>query len=221
MLKLNCKKGYIVNVQNNTLTGATINFQKPTVGGTQNVIMAASLAKGTTTILQAAKEPEVVELASYINKMGGQIKGAGTSKIVIKGIKELYPSNYKIISDRIEVTTLLIAGAITKGHIRVCQCHPHHLSEILLKFKEIGAKITTGKDWIEIFNTQSFCALSLQTAVYPGFPTDAQAQWMALMTQAQGTSQIRECVFENRFMHVPELNRPKRFNCRKERHSIY
>ena len=201
------KTGYIVGHQKTPLIGSTLHFKKPSVGGTQNLMMAASLAQGMTTIHEAAKEPEVVELASYINQMGGKIQGAGTSKIRIEGVTRLHPSCYRIVSDRIEVATLLIASAITKGHIRVNQCHPHHLSEVLFKLKETGATITTGEDWIEISYQKPFQAVSLKTAPYPGFPTDIQAQWMALMTQAQGVSQMKECIFENRFMHVPELNR--------------
>ena len=206
---ISIQSGYIHGKNSMPLKGSDIIFEKPSVGGTQNLMMAGVLAQGQTRIYHAAQEPEVVDLAQYLKKMGAHISGEGTSMIQIKGVSHLTSGQHRVISDRIETATLLIAGGITKGNVRVTECHPQHLEEILLKLKESGFKIQTGKDWVELSSPSSFSAVSLSTAPYPGFPTDMQAQFMALMTQAEGVSFIEECVFENRFMHIPELNRLK------------
>ena len=203
------KKGIIFAHVPQKLKGAHILLDFPTVGGTENIMMLACLAKGETIIENAAREPEVKDLAEYLNKMGADIKGAGTSLIRIKGSKTLVPSEHKVIPDRIEAGTLLLAGAITKGQVRVSSCVPSHLEALLLKLSSAGFVITKGEDWIELSSPNSFLAVNITTAPYPGFPTDLQAQFMALMTQAQaGTSaSIKETIFENRFMHIQELAR--------------
>ena len=202
-------KGYIQGTACSRLHGAEIIFEQPTVGGTQNLMMAAALAEGETRIHHAAKEPEVVDLAEYLNKMGACVKGAGTSLITIQGKEKLQPANHTVIPDRIETATLLIAAAITRGQVTIHQCCPLHLQEVILKLKESGFQIQTGENWIQLHSPKEISSVSLSTAPYPGFPTDVQAQFIALMTGARGESCIEECIFENRFMHVPELIRLK------------
>jgi len=171
------------------------------------VMMAATLAEGITTLENAAKEPEIVDLANYLNAMGAKIKGQGTSVITIEGVKELKPAKHAIMADRIEAGTLLIAGAITGGDVTVKSCRPQDLEALILKMREAGFKIETGPDWMRVFETKKWTAVDITTAPHPLFPTDLQAQFMALMTMASGTSVISETVFENRFMHVQELVR--------------
>ncbi len=202
------EKGYINGkVTSKKLKGNVLSLKKPSVGATQNLMMAATLAQGETQITNAAREPEVLDLAKYLIQMGAQIQGVGTSQVIINGVDGLKPSTHTVISDRIEVATLLMAVAITKGSVRVTQCHPTHLVSVIESLRESGFDIQIGEDWIELHSPSSFSALSLSTSFYPGFPTDLQAQFMALMTQAQGESRVEECIFENRFMHVPELIR--------------
>lgn len=200
------KEGY-VKAKANKLKGATILFEVVTVGGTENVMMAATLAEGRTILENAAKEPEIVDLAEYLIKMGAKISGHGTSVITIDGVEKLHPAEHSIVADRIEAGTLLIAGAITKGEVTVQNCVPAHLEALILKMRESGFKIETSKDSMTVFKTNSWEAVDITTAPHPLFPTDLQAQFMALMTVANGTSVISETVFENRFMHVQELIR--------------
>ncbi|HEX7674681.1 MAG TPA: UDP-N-acetylglucosamine 1-carboxyvinyltransferase [Bdellovibrio sp.] len=200
------KEGY-VHAASPKLKGSTFLFETVTVGGTENVMMAATLADGVTILENAAKEPEIVDLAEYLNKMGAKITGHGTSVIRIEGVKKLHPAEHSIMPDRIEAGTLLIAGAITKGQVTVTKCVPAHLEALILKMGEAGFKIDTTADSMTIYPTDKWEAVDITTAPHPLFPTDLQAQFMALMTVAHGTSVITETVFENRFMHVTELTR--------------
>lgn len=200
------REGY-VHAQAKRLKGASFLFETVTVGGTENVMMAAALADGRTILENAAKEPEIVDLAEYLIKMGAKISGHGTSVITIDGVEKLHPAEHSIMPDRIEAGTLLIAGAITKGQVTVEKCVPAHLEALILKMRESGFKIDTTKDSMTIFKSDSWDAVDITTAPHPLFPTDLQAQFMALMTVANGTSVISETVFENRFMHVQELIR--------------
>lgn len=189
------------------LKGASILFDSPTVGGTENIMMAASLAEGKTIIENAAKEPEIVDLADYLNKMGAKIHGAGSSIITIQGVNKLTAATHKVVPDRIEAGTLLIAGAITGGEVTVTDCNPNHLDALIQKLKESGFRISTSSTSITIEKCEEWSGVDITTAPHPGFPTDLQAQFMALMTVASGTSVITETIFENRFMHVQELVR--------------
>ncbi|MCB0349317.1 MAG: UDP-N-acetylglucosamine 1-carboxyvinyltransferase [Bdellovibrionales bacterium] len=200
------KSGYIIATAK-PLKGANILFDITTVGGTENVMMAAVLAEGSTTIENAAKEPEIIDLAEYLNKMGANVVGAGTGVISITGVKELKPATHEVVPDRIEAGTLLIAGAITGGDVEVLDCRPKDIETLIHKLRESGFKVDEGEDWVRVFPNKSWKAVDITTAAHPGFPTDLQAQFMALMTVAQGTSVISETIFENRFMHVPELVR--------------
>ncbi len=200
------REGY-VHAQAKRLKGSSFLFETVTVGGTENVMMAAALADGRTILENAAKEPEIVDLAEYLIKMGAKISGHGTSVITIDGVEKLHPAEHSIMPDRIEAGTLLIAGAITKGQVTVEKCVPAHLEALILKMRESGFKIDTTKDSMTIFKADSWDAVDITTAPHPLFPTDLQAQFMALMTVANGTSVISETVFENRFMHVQELIR--------------
>lgn len=204
--EIELKEGY-VHAKAKRLKGAELLFETATVGGTENLMMAATLAEGTTVLENAAKEPEIVDLAHYLIAMGAKIKGHGTSVITIEGVSSLKPAQHEIMPDRIEVGTLLIAGAITKGDVKVTGCEPRHLEALLLKLQESGFQIETGPDWIRLKGASSWEAVDITTAPHPLFPTDLQAQFMALMTLAHGTSVITETVFENRFMHVQELVR--------------
>lgn len=170
-------------------------------------MMAATLAEGTTIIENAAKEPEIVDLANYLVKMGAKITGHGTSVIKIEGVEKLTPARHDILPDRIEAGTLLIAGAITGGEVEVTHCNPHDLEALILKMRESGFKIETTKNSMKVFPTRTWEGVDVTTAPHPLFPTDLQAQFMALMVVAKGTSVITETVFENRFMHVNELMR--------------
>ena len=198
--------GYVI-AKAKRLRGDRILFEKLTVGGTENALMAAVLAKGTTVIENAAKEPEVVDLAIYLKTMGAKIDGEGTSVITIDGVDELQPGHHTIVADRIEAGTLLIAGAITGGEVKVEDCVPTHLEALTDKMQECGFHITTGDSWVTVGKADGWGATDISTSPYRGFPTDLQAQFMALMTQADGTSVVTEGIFENRFMHVQELVR--------------
>ncbi len=181
--------------------------ERVTVGGTENALMAATLARGTTVIENAAKEPEIVDLVHYLQSMGAKIEGEGTSVITIEGVDELVPSTHRIVADRIEAGTLLIAGAITGGCVTVNQCVPSHLHALIDKMRECGFSIHTDDNSVSVDAADEWTGADVATAPYPGFPTDLQAQFMVLMTQASGTSVVTEGIFENRFMHVQELVR--------------
>ncbi len=204
--EIELKEGY-VHAKTKKLKGASLLFENVTVGGTENLMMAATLAEGVTIIENAAKEPEIVDLADYLIKMGAQIQGHGTSTIKITGVQKLTPAKHPIIPDRIEVGTLLIAGAITKGEVTVKSCVPHHLEALLMKLQESGFEIRTKATEIYLKSPDQWNAVDITTAPHPLFPTDLQAQFMALMCVAKGASVITETVFENRFMHVQELMR--------------
>ena len=199
-------QGY-VHAHCKRLHGADILFEFATVGGTENIMMAATLADGVTTIENAAKEPEIVDLATYLNKMGAKIQGAGTSIIRIRGVERLRPAEHTTVADRIEAGTLLLAGAITGGEVAVRSCQPAHLEALVHKLRESGFKIDEESDALVIRRCSGWKGVDVTTAPHPAFPTDLQAQFMATMTQANGTSVITETVFENRFMHVQELIR--------------
>ncbi len=200
------KEGFVYG-QCDRLKGERILFDSPTVGGTENLMMAAVLAEGKTIIENAAKEPEVEDLALYLNKMGAKIHGIGSSIITIEGVERLQPSEHTILPDRIEAGTLLLAGAITGGGISVRDCRPDHLDALTTKLIESGFEVQTTTNEMTVSPTERWVGVDITTAPYPGFPTDLQAQFMAVMTQAEGTSVITETVFENRFMHVQELVR--------------
>ncbi len=200
------KEGY-VHAQAKKLKGGHFLFETVTVGGTENVMMAATLAEGRTVLENVAKEPEIVDLAEYLIKMGAKITGHGTSVITIEGVEKLKPAVHSVMPDRIEAGTLLMVGAITKGEVTVTKCNPVHLEQLIIKMRESGFKIDTTKDTMTVHRATSWEAVDITTAPHPLFATDLQAQFMALMTVAQGTSVITETVFENRFMHVQELIR--------------
>ncbi len=204
--EITLESGY-VHAKAKRLKGADILFEFATVGGTENVMMAAALAEGTTVIENAAKEPEIVDLADYLNKMGAKIHGAGTSIIRIEGVETLIAAEHAVIPDRIEAGTLLIAGAITGGEVTVADCEPLHLEALSSKLRESGFGVRVESRAITIQGARSWRGVDVTTAPYPAFPTDLQAQFMALTTLAEGTSVITETVFENRFMHVQELIR--------------
>lgn len=199
--------GYI-KAKAGRLHGATIVMDIVTVTGTENIMMAAVLAKGQTIIHNAAREPEVEDLANFLNAMGAKVTGAGTSTIVIDGIDKLHGGNYHVLPDRIETGTYLAAAVITQGRIKLKNTYPQLVESVLLKLEETGAIIDTGNDWITLdMKGNKPRAVSLSTAPYPAFPTDMQAQMMAVNTVAEGTGVITETIFENRFMHVQELQR--------------
>jgi UDP-N-acetylglucosamine 1-carboxyvinyltransferase len=200
------ENGYIIATAER-LVGERIVFDFATVGGTENIMMAASLCRGTAVLENVAKEPEIVDLANCLRGMGARIEGDGTSVITIEGVDELKPANHSVIPDRIEAGTLLIAGAITGGDVTVTDCVPGDLDALLNKLMDCGFEIETGADWVRVKPCQRWRSVDIDTAPHPGFPTDLQAQFMALMTQADGTSVITERIFENRFMHVQELAR--------------
>jgi UDP-N-acetylglucosamine 1-carboxyvinyltransferase len=200
--------GYIKATLNGKLKGARIVMDLVTVTGTENVMMAATLAKGQTIIENAAREPEVVDLANCLVEMGAKISGQGTDTIVIDGVPELHGCSYSVMPDRIETGTYLIAAAATRGKVRVKDTRPDILDAVLAKLEQVGAEIKLGKDWIELdMHGKRPRSVSLRTAPYPAFPTDMQAQFTALNAVAEGTGSITETVFENRFMHVHEMNR--------------
>ena len=204
--KIEIRHGYI-KARTRGLKGAKIYFDISTVTGTENLMMAASLAKGTTILHNAAQEPEVVELAHVLNKMGAQIAGAGSDVITIDGVKDLRPVSHQIMPDRIEVGTYLLAGALVGGTVEVSPCNPSHLGALLQKLEEANIKVTVNTNSIKIKGGNPINSVNITTLPFPGFPTDMQAQFMVLMSLAQGTSVMAESVFENRFMHVGELQR--------------
>jgi UDP-N-acetylglucosamine 1-carboxyvinyltransferase len=204
--EIEIQEGYVI-ARAKKLKAATIVFDGVTVGGTENALMAAVLADGVTIIENAAKEPEVDDLANYLVKMGAKIEGVGSSILKITGVEKLKAAEHSVIPDRIEAGTLLIAGAITGGEVTVTKCIPQHLDAMIAKMQESGFKIETGKDFITVKKCSAWKGVDVSTSPYPGFATDLQAQFMALMTVADGTSVISENIFENRFMHVQELVR--------------
>jgi UDP-N-acetylglucosamine 1-carboxyvinyltransferase len=204
--KINQDHGY-VEATTDRLKGAAITFEKITVTGTEDLLMAATLADGETVMQNCACEPEVADLASLLNKMGARIEGAGTSTIRVKGVSKLHGAKHRIIPDRIEAGTFIIAAALTGGDVKVSGCDPAHLIALLQKLQEIGVKTTQTADAIRVMGDSPPKAADINTEEYPGFPTDMQAQYMALATQAEGTSIVTENIFENRFMHAQELVR--------------
>src|SRR5882762_1826387 len=204
--KITQDHGY-VEAATDRLRGAEIIFDKITVTGTEDLLMAATLAEGETLMQNCAREPEVADLADLLNKMGAQIEGAGTSTIRVKGVSKLHGAKHRIIPDRIEAGTFLIAGALTGGDVKVSGCDPSHLTSLLQKLEEVGVRTNQTADSIRVMGDAPPKAADINTEEYPGFPTDMQAQYMALATQAGGTSIVTENIFENRFMHAQELVR--------------
>ena len=204
--KITQEHGY-VEATATRLKGAEVVFDKITVTGTEDLLMAATLAEGETILQNCAREPEVADLADLLNKMGAKIEGAGTPTIRIKGVSKLKGAKHRIIPDRIEAGTFLIAGAMTGGDLNVAGCDPSHLGAVIGKLHEVGVKTKSSADSVRVMGDNPFTAADLSTEEYPGFPTDCQAQFMALATQAEGMSIITENIFENRFMHALELVR--------------
>ncbi|HSW93615.1 MAG TPA: UDP-N-acetylglucosamine 1-carboxyvinyltransferase [Gammaproteobacteria bacterium] len=205
---ISVENGYIKAKAKKRLQGTVINMDLVTVTGTENLMMAAVLAEGRTVIMNAAREPEVEDLANFLNTLGAKIEGAGTSTITIDGVRELSGGNYQVMPDRIETGTYLTAAAITRGRVKLKNTRPDLLESILTKLSETGAFIETGPDWITLdMKGNRPRAVDISTAPYPAFPTDMQAQFMAMNTIAEGTGIVTETVFENRFMHVQELLR--------------
>lgn len=206
-VKIEQGHGYIEASAPEGLKGTSIYFDFPSVGATENIMMAASLAEGTTILENAAEEPEIVDLANYLNKMGAKIRGAGTDTIRIDGVDKLHGADYTIIPDRIEAGTYMIAAAMTGGDIVVENVLPEHQKPLIAKLREAGAVVEEDIDKVRVIGKNQLKAVSIKTLPYPGFPTDMQAQMMAMMVIAEGRSKVTETVFENRFMHVVELNR--------------
>ena len=206
-VKIEQGHGYIEASAPEGLKGTGIYFDFPSVGATENIMMAASLAEGTTILENAAEEPEIVDLANYLNKMGAKIRGAGSDTIRIEGVDKLHGADYTIIPDRIEAGTYMIAAAMTGGDIVVENVLPEHQKPLIAKLREAGAVVEEDIDKVRVIGKNPLKAVSIKTLPYPGFPTDMQAQMMAMMVIAEGRSKVTETVFENRFMHVVELNR--------------
>jgi UDP-N-acetylglucosamine 1-carboxyvinyltransferase len=204
--KITQDHGY-VEASATRLKGAHIVFDKITVTGTEDLLMAATLAEGETVLENCAREPEVADLADLLNKMGAKIEGAGTSTIRVEGVNKLKGAKHRIIPDRIEAGTFLVAGAMTGGDLNVSACEPSHLEAVIRRLNAVGVKTKINCDSVRVMGDNPFTASDLSTEEYPGFPTDCQAQFMALATQAEGTSTITENIFENRFMHALELVR--------------
>ena len=197
-----------IEAEASRLQGARVVFDTVTVTGTENILMAATLARGTTVIENAAQEPEVVDLARFLQSMGAQIEGAGSNTITVEGVETLSGTDYAVLPDRIETGTYLVGCVMTGGRVRCTRARPEHLDAVLVKLSEAGADISCGEDWIEIdMHGRRPRSVDVTTAPYPAFPTDMQAQFTALNTVAEGTGVITETVFENRFMHVQELRR--------------
>ncbi|WOH35859.1 UDP-N-acetylglucosamine 1-carboxyvinyltransferase [Thalassotalea fonticola] len=204
---ISVENGYIVAKNDGRLKGATIFMDAVSVTGTENLMMAAALAQGTTIIENAAREPEIVDLANFINAMGGKVTGEGTDTLTIEGVESLSGADYAVMPDRIETGTFLVAAAVTGGKIRCLNTDPTALDAVLSKLQEAGAIITTGDDWIGLEMNDKPKAVNIRTAPHPAFPTDMQAQFVTLNAIADGTATTVETIFENRFMHVPELQR--------------
>ena len=202
------KEGYVKAKVNGRLKGARFIFDVSTVGGTEHIMMAAALAEGTTVLENCAREPEIIDLADFLNAMGAKVSGQGTDTITIEGVESLGGCDHHVIADRVEAATYLIAAAATGGHVKMRDVIPEHLDVVTSKLRESGADVTIGEDWIDLdMRGRRPKAVSLVTAPYPGFPTDLQAQFLAMNTIAEGTATVKETIFENRFMHVHEMNR--------------
>ena len=200
--------GYVKADANDRLRGCRILMDISTVGGTENLMMAATLARGKTILENAAREPEVVDLAECLIAMGAKIRGHGTDVIEIEGVEDLNGCDYRVMADRVEAGTYLIAAAATGGSVRLNQACPDALDAVLIKLREVGAVVEQGSDWITLdMGGRRPNAVDIRTAPYPGFPTDMQAQFLAMNAVADGTSRVTETIFENRFMHVQELSR--------------
>lgn len=205
--KVKVGNGFIEAEVDGRLKGAKIYLDFPSVGATENIMMAATLAQGTTIIENVAKEPEIVDLANFLNKMGGNVRGAGTGTLRIEGVDVLFGADHNIIPDRIEAGTFMVAGAITGGNVLVQGAVPEHLSSLIAKMEEMGVTIIEEGDGVRVIGPEKLKAVDIKTMPHPGFPTDMQSQMMALLLRADGTSMITETVFENRFMHVEEFRR--------------
>jgi UDP-N-acetylglucosamine 1-carboxyvinyltransferase len=203
---IHLEHGY-VRAEAKKLTGADIYFDTVTVTGTENLMMAAVLAEGTTVLRNAAREPEVVALAEVLNIMGADIQGAGTAVVTVHGATSLKPVSVRIIPDRIETGTFMIAAALTHGDVTLIDCNPEHVSASIHKLRRAGVNISTAENSIHVHGNDEIISVDVETQPYPGFPTDMQAQFMVLMCVANGTSMISETIFENRFIHVSELER--------------
>ncbi len=201
------ENGYILARNNGRLKGATIFMDTVSVTGTENLMMAAALADGITVIENAAREPEIVDLANCLNAMGAKVSGAGGDTLTIEGVESLSGDRYSVMPDRIETGTFLVAAAVTQGKVKCLNTDPKALEAVLSKLQESGATVTTGEDWIELEMNCRPKAVNIRTAPHPAFPTDMQAQFVTLNVLAEGTSTTTETIFENRFMHVPELQR--------------
>src|SRR6202171_1105830 len=201
-------EGGYIRARAGRLKGARLVLDTVTVTGTENLMMAATLADGETVLENAAREPEVIDLANFLIAMGADIRGAGTDKIVVQGVQRLRGTTYEVLPDRIESGTYLVAGAITRGHVRIKNTRPEHLDAVLAKLQEAGAKVGVGENWVEgDMRGRTLKAVDVRTAPYPAFPTDMQAQFAALNTVASGVGTITETIFENRFMHMLEMRR--------------
>ena len=205
--KVKVGNGFIEAEVEGRLKGAKIYLDFPSVGATENIMMAATLAKGTTIIENVAKEPEIVDLANFLNKMGANVRGAGTGTLRIEGVDVLFGADHNIIPDRIEAGTFMVASAITGGNVLVQGAVPEHLSSLIAKMEEMGVTIIEEADGVRVIGPEKLKAVDIKTMPHPGFPTDMQSQMMALLLRAEGTSMITETVFENRFMHVEEFRR--------------
>jgi UDP-N-acetylglucosamine 1-carboxyvinyltransferase len=203
---ISLREGY-VEAEAPSLKGAEIYFDISTVTGTENLMMAAVLAEGCTTLRNAAREPEVVALAEVLNRMGARITGAGTPVIKIEGVKALKPTSFTIIPDRIETGTFLVAAGVTRGNIKIMGCEPNHLQAVINKLRQAGITIEQEAGGLRVIGAETISSTDVKTLPYPGFPTDMQAQFMVLMCLANGLSVISETIFENRFIHVSELQR--------------
>ncbi|MAV63753.1 MAG: UDP-N-acetylglucosamine 1-carboxyvinyltransferase [Candidatus Marinimicrobia bacterium] len=201
------ENGFVIGKVSNSLIGNKINFPFPSVGATENILMSAVLAKGETLIENAAREPEIVDLAKSLKKMGAKINGEGSNKIIIQGVDSLEEGNHHVISDRIVAGTYIIAAIMLNSNFEVRNFNPHHLSSLINILKSMGSNLEIKNNSVLISKAKNIKSIHVETLPYPGFPTDLQAQLMALMCLADGDSTIRETVFENRFMHVSELNR--------------
>jgi UDP-N-acetylglucosamine 1-carboxyvinyltransferase len=205
--KVKVGNGFIDAEVEGRLKGAKIYLDFPSVGATENIMMAATLAQGTTIIENVAKEPEIVDLANFLNKMGGNVRGAGTGTLRIEGVDVLFGAEHHIIPDRIEAGTFMVAAALTRGNVLVRGAVPEHISSLIAKMEEMGVMITEEEDGVRVIGPEKLKAVDIKTMPHPGFPTDMQSQMMALLLRAEGTSMITETVFENRFMHVEEFRR--------------
>lgn len=206
-VKIEQGHGYIEASAPEGMTGANIYLDFPSVGATENIMMAAAMANGTTVLENPAEEPEIVDLANYLNQMGARVRGAGTNVITIEGVSELHGVQHSVIPDRIEAGTYMIAAAMTGGDVIIENVLPEHQKPLIAKLREAGALVEEDIDRIHVAGSGSLKAVDIKTLPYPGFPTDMQAQMMAMLSVAEGRSKITETVFENRFMHVVELNR--------------